>query len=205
MQFQRHDGLCRKRQAEDALLNLGISEWHGPHAVGPVEGVAVGNALCRQYLTHDLAGCDAGQVDGDFLCFGKVYVGEREVHAPFLVARGGGAEQRQTAAVAHADGGARKVYGQVGGILMHAVHLENVVGGCQHHAVVLRQNHGLEDVDYLGYVRHLQAVGVFMEDVEREGGHEGIAQGERLIKLNQIAIQQMKVLEGDNNDRKLLK
>ena len=34
---------------------------------------------------------------------------------------------------------------------------------------------------------------------------QGIPQGERLIKLNQIAIQQMKVLEGDNNDRKLLK
>jgi len=29
-------------------------------------------------------------------------------------------------------------------------------------------------------------------------------QGERLVKLNQIAIQQMQVLEG-NNDRKLLK
>lgn len=31
-----------------------------------------------------------------------------------------------------------------------------------------------------------------------------LPQGERLIKLNQIAIQQMKVLEGDNNGRKLL-
>ena len=33
---------------------------------------------------------------------------------------------------------------------------------------------------------------------------QGIPQGERLMKLNQIAIQQMKVLE-DVNDRKLLK
>lgn len=33
---------------------------------------------------------------------------------------------------------------------------------------------------------------------------QGIPQGERLMKLNQIAIQQMKVLE-DDNDRKLLK
>jgi hypothetical protein len=32
----------------------------------------------------------------------------------------------------------------------------------------------------------------------------GIPQGERLIKLNQIAIQQMKILEGDGK-RKLLK
>jgi hypothetical protein len=33
---------------------------------------------------------------------------------------------------------------------------------------------------------------------------QGIPQGERLIKLNQIAIQQMKVLKNDGN-RELLK
>ena len=34
--------------------------------------------------------------------------------------------------------------------------------------------------------------------------NDGMPQGERLMKLNKIAIQQMQVLEG-NNDRKLLK
>lgn len=34
--------------------------------------------------------------------------------------------------------------------------------------------------------------------------NDGMPQDERLVKLNQIAIQQMQVLEG-NNDRKLLK
>ena len=34
--------------------------------------------------------------------------------------------------------------------------------------------------------------------------NDNIPQSERLIKLNQVAIQQMKVLE-DVNDRKLLK
>jgi hypothetical protein len=34
--------------------------------------------------------------------------------------------------------------------------------------------------------------------------NDGMPQGERLIKLNQIAIQQMQVLE-DNSGRKLLK
>ena len=33
---------------------------------------------------------------------------------------------------------------------------------------------------------------------------QGMSQGERLVKLNQIAIQQMRVLESDD-DRKLLK
>ena len=44
-----------------------------------------------------------------------------------------------------------------------------------------------------------------MENLNAVFIKQGIPQGERLIKLNQIAIQQMKVLEGDNNDRKLLK
>lgn len=44
-----------------------------------------------------------------------------------------------------------------------------------------------------------------MENLNAVFIDQDIPQGERLIKLNQIAIQQMKVLEGDNNDRKLLK
>ena len=34
---------------------------------------------------------------------------------------------------------------------------------------------------------------------------QGISQGERLVKLNQIAIQQMKVLENSDGERKLLR
>ncbi len=34
---------------------------------------------------------------------------------------------------------------------------------------------------------------------------QGMMQSERLVKLNQIAIHQMRVLEGGDNDRKLLK
>ena len=34
---------------------------------------------------------------------------------------------------------------------------------------------------------------------------QGMPQSERLMKLNQIAIHQMSILENDNNDRKLLK
>lgn len=43
-----------------------------------------------------------------------------------------------------------------------------------------------------------------MENLNAVFINQGIPQGERLIKLNQIAIQQMKILEGDGN-RKLLK
>ncbi|CDD96262.1 putative uncharacterized protein [Bacteroides intestinalis CAG:315] len=43
-----------------------------------------------------------------------------------------------------------------------------------------------------------------MENLNAVFIDQGIPQGERLIKLNQIAIQQMKVLGGDGN-RELLK
>lgn len=43
-----------------------------------------------------------------------------------------------------------------------------------------------------------------MENINAVLINNGMPQGERLIKLNQIAIQQMQVLE-DNESRKLLK
>lgn len=44
-----------------------------------------------------------------------------------------------------------------------------------------------------------------MENLNAVFIDQGIPQGERLIKLNQIAIQQMKVLENSDGGRKLLK
>ena len=43
-----------------------------------------------------------------------------------------------------------------------------------------------------------------MENINAVLINDGMPQGERLVKLNQIAIQQMQVLE-DNGGRKLLK
>ena len=44
-----------------------------------------------------------------------------------------------------------------------------------------------------------------MENLTAVFIEQGMPQSERLMKLNQIAIHQMSVLESDNNDRKLLK
>jgi len=44
-----------------------------------------------------------------------------------------------------------------------------------------------------------------MENLNAVFIEQGIAQSERLVKLNQIAIHQMSVLESGGNDRKLLK
>lgn len=44
-----------------------------------------------------------------------------------------------------------------------------------------------------------------MENINAVFIEQGISQGERLVKLNQIAIHQMRVLESGDNDRKLLK
>ena len=43
-----------------------------------------------------------------------------------------------------------------------------------------------------------------MESINALLINDGVPQGERLLKLNKIAIQQMQVLE-DNENRKLLK
>jgi hypothetical protein len=43
-----------------------------------------------------------------------------------------------------------------------------------------------------------------MENINAVLINDGVPQGERLVKLNQIAIQQMQVLEG-NNSRNMLK
>ena len=43
-----------------------------------------------------------------------------------------------------------------------------------------------------------------MENINAVLINDGMPQGERLVKLNQIAIQQMQVLEGNSN-RELLK
>ena len=44
-----------------------------------------------------------------------------------------------------------------------------------------------------------------MENLNAVFIEQGMPQNERLVKLNQIAIHQMNILENDNNDRKLLK
>ena len=44
-----------------------------------------------------------------------------------------------------------------------------------------------------------------MESLNAVFIEQGLQQSERLVKLNQIAIHQMSVLENDNNERKLLK
>ena len=44
-----------------------------------------------------------------------------------------------------------------------------------------------------------------MENLNAVFIEQGMPQNERLVKLNQIAIHQMSILESDNNDRKLLK
>ena len=44
-----------------------------------------------------------------------------------------------------------------------------------------------------------------MENLNAVFIDQGMQQSERLVKLNQIAIQQMRVLEDNGNDRKYLK
>ena len=59
---------------------------------------------------------------------------------------------------------------------MMLVHLEHVVGRRQDHLIVLGQHHGLQDVDRLGDVGHLDPLAVLVEYVQRRARHQRIAQ-----------------------------
>ena len=73
--------------------------------------------------------------------------------------------------------------GKIGSVLMYLVHLENVVGRSQYHLFSFSQDHRLQNVDNLGYVCHFQTVGVFVEDVERQGSHKGVTHGILLVEV----------------------
>ena len=64
--------------------------------------------------------------------------------------------------------------------------------------------------DFKGNIRDYASVNELiclsnMESLNAVFIEQGLPQSERLIKLNQIAIHQMSVLESGDNDRKLLK
>ena len=67
-----------------------------------------------------------------------------------------------------------------------------------------------ENPDLKGNIRDYASINELiclsnMENLNAVFIEQGLPQSERLMKLNQIAIHQMSILESDNNDRKLLK
>ena len=73
------------------------------------------------------------------------------------------------------------------GFLEAFVHVEDVVGGCEHHVspvFLVSQYHGLEHIDHLGDVGHAHAVCIFVEHVEHQGGHHSIAQAVLLVEVS---------------------
>lgn len=65
---------------------------------------------------------------------------------------------------------------------MDFVHFEDVIGGGEDDLFLVGEDHGLEDIDGLGDVGHGDAIGVGVEDMEVEGGDEGIAEGVLLVE-----------------------
>ncbi|MDE7335672.1 MAG: KilA-N domain-containing protein, partial [Muribaculaceae bacterium] len=67
-----------------------------------------------------------------------------------------------------------------------------------------------ENPDFKGNIRDYASINELiclsnMENLNAVFIEQGMPQSERLMKLNQIAIHQMSILESDNNGRKLLK
>ena len=75
---------------------------------------------------------------------------------------------------------------------MHLVHLKDMVRGCQQHApspvCVCRfgQDHGLQDVDGLGYVGHVNPVAVLVENIQVNGGHQRVAERVLLVEKARV-------------------
>src|SRR5690625_3842260 len=74
--------------------------------------------------------------------------------------------------------------GERGRILVPGVHREHVIGGGEHQRAGLGigQDHRLQHVHGLGDVGHEQAVGVAMETVEMDRGHQGVTHGVLLVQ-----------------------
>ena len=66
---------------------------------------------------------------------------------------------------------------------MYVIHLEHIVSRSQHHLVFFGQNHRLQYIYHLSNVGHFNSVGIFMEDIQTQRSHEGIAQGILLVKM----------------------
>ena len=85
------------------------------------------------------------------------------------------------------------------------------------HSLFLRRNFGMTakqwreaNPDRTGNIRDYATINELiclsnMENLNAVFIEQGMTQGERLVKLNQIAIHQMSDLESGSNDRKLLK
>lgn len=69
---------------------------------------------------------------------------------------------------------------------------------------VLSASEWIERTNAVGIIMKKERYGGIMENLNAVFIEQGMSQGECLVKLNQIAIHQMRVLENDG-DRKLLK
>ena len=86
-----------------------------------------------------------------------------------------GQAARLVAAAAHARVEERRA-------LVDLVQVKDVVGGREHHLRAVGEDDGLQDVDGLGDVGHAHAVGVLVEQVQRQRGDHGVAHGVLLVE-----------------------
>ena len=66
--------------------------------------------------------------------------------------------------------------------LMRLVKLKGIERGREHHLRTVGEHHGLQDIDRLRDVGHLDAVGVLIEDIERHSRDHRIAHGVLLVE-----------------------
>ena len=70
--------------------------------------------------------------------------------------------------------------------LMYLIQIEHVVGRCQHHLLAARQDHRLQHIDHLCDVCHVHALGVALENIQREPCDYRITQCVLLIEIRRL-------------------
>ena len=157
------------------------------------EVVVVADLLAGKDISADALGIGTFEIQLHFLCLVKTGVGERNNDASVFLL--GSRSRDHWHFLVHSlvhlvacdiDGIFLHVDRKVGGILEAAVHLEDIIGRGEHHVTCsngIREDHRLKHIDDLCDVSHLDAVGVALEDIERESSNHGIAHGVLLIEM----------------------
>ncbi len=176
LQREDDDRLRGQLHLQRVALDGGSVEGRGLNRVRCLERVVGVHGRRGQHAPCDRLRRHAGElhVQRHRLC--RAGVGEREVDGRAVGGARGRRAHHRDLVLPEGVLGRLQLDGEDGTALVDLEHLEHPVGRRPQHLLLVRQDHGLEDVHGLGDVRHHDAVRVPLEDVEVERRDERVSQ-----------------------------
>ena len=141
--------------------------------------------VCGENLASDAGGVEASDIDLHVVTLLEVEVRERHKDRSVFSPRRSPAQGGE-GLLAEFDLAGIEVHRNRDRVLVAFVEIEGMIGRRQEHLLAFGEDHRLQDVDGLGDVGHPHAVGVAMENVKRQRGHEGIAHRVLLVEEARI-------------------